>query len=469
MRYLFFLILTTSLVSAEEGFFNKEFIFRDEDKIISNILSQEIITKKCSSEQWCEFFPKTETNNVKLIVPKFNFKNIEKYQKLSYQENEEMLKRVSPNETLEKYALFKKGQCPMNTAVAWLKKNESESRLNHINKMYEIYEEVKKCPNQADYEEMYLRQALYFYHQKNMEEAKFAISRALENINKERMRILYWAGVILEDTKYLEEVVEKYPYSYHAIEASEKTNKIPYFYFLIRPSYSLKIENTSFYSLIEKLLYFNKMTDADTLLRWNISNKNISNQEWFQIQRLLIHFNLNHLAINLVARLAYGRPEFINFQVLNLNYQNPYENYFVKHAKINNLDPYILMSLSKQESGFNSKAISLAKAYGLMQLLHSTAKHLDKVSKEDLFNPDLNIGLGAKYLSFLYRKYGQIEPALAAYNAGPNRVDKWLKIYDTKNSLLFMDLIPFKETRSYVSLILRNEYYFKNVQKFKEK
>jgi soluble lytic murein transglycosylase len=69
--------------------------------------------------------------------------------------------------------------------------------------------------------------------------------------------------------------------------------------------------------------------------------------------------------------------------------------------------------------------------------------------------------LGVKFFSSLLDRFsGDAELALAAYNAGPERVDSWLKRYPVANRALFVDLIPFRETRDYVSLIARNYYWY---------
>ena len=129
------------------------------------------------------------------------------------------------------------------------------------------------------------------------------------------------------------------------------------------------------------------------------------------------------------------------------------------------LDPLLLLSLIRQESVFDSKAISPARAYGLMQLQVPTARLFhSRVSRHDLFRSDLNIAIGAKYLNQLIHSYnGSIELALAAYNAGPTRLKKWRIRYPVENPLLFLDLLPVKETREYVSSILRNYYFYQTL------
>ena len=177
-----------------------------------------------------------------------------------------------------------------------------------------------------------------------------------------------------------------------------------------------------------------------------------------------------------LAKLFHAHPELINRQTLELMYPLPFVPSAVGRSVVNAqskfsprvVDPYLLTSLIRQESAFNAFAQSPARAYGLMQLQVPTAQHVlfqlgrpQRVEAFDLYEAEFNVDLGHSYLSSLLDQYdGQLEYALAAYNAGPTRVEAWLKRYPTTDRLLFVDLIPFKETREYVSSILRNFYWY---------
>ncbi len=134
-----------------------------------------------------------------------------------------------------------------------------------------------------------------------------------------------------------------------------------------------------------------------------------------------------------------------------------------KYSVANGLDPYLVASLIRQESEFNALALSRANAVGLMQLLPKTGKSVAKqvklkgYSAPQLFTPAVNLQLGTRYFKEMVDKYnGQFEYALAAYNAGTDRVGDWLGQGHYRDPQEFVESIPFTETREYVQAILRN-------------
>ena len=102
-----------------------------------------------------------------------------------------------------------------------------------------------------------------------------------------------------------------------------------------------------------------------------------------------------------------------------------------------------------------------------MQLLHGTAREIAngsdlKVKARDLYDPEINIRLGLQYLKTMLDRYdGRLYLALAAYNAGPHRVDRWLQDFPDAGEEEFIEMIPFTETRTYVKNILRNYFFYR--------
>ncbi|GIU81719.1 MAG: hypothetical protein D6687_07140 [Acidobacteria bacterium] len=134
-----------------------------------------------------------------------------------------------------------------------------------------------------------------------------------------------------------------------------------------------------------------------------------------------------------------------------------------------NLDAYQVAGLIRQESAFNPRAKSPANAYGLMQLLIPTAQQTARkygvnatITEEALYDPALNIELGTAYLRGMLDRFGRIEYAAAAYNAGPGRIPQWRSSLPSQIDE-FVEAIPFNETRSYVQGVIRNTAQYRRL------
>lgn len=153
-----------------------------------------------------------------------------------------------------------------------------------------------------------------------------------------------------------------------------------------------------------------------------------------------------------------------------LLFPRPYWSELAANAEKNNLDPYLVASLIRQESEFNPGAVSRANAYGLMQLLPSVGKSLAKkqgvrgFSASSLLNPSTNLQLGTYNLRLVLDRYsGQIEYALASYNAGDVPVRQWINSGEYKDIAEYVESIPYTETREYVQAILRNQQIYRSL------
>ncbi len=150
------------------------------------------------------------------------------------------------------------------------------------------------------------------------------------------------------------------------------------------------------------------------------------------------------------------------------------------HAQKAELDPDLIFAIIRQESVFNPMARSPVGAHGLMQLMPATAKveasrlsqsYVDKVTKvrlnreaqnkKNLLDPDTNLTLGIHHVRTLLAKYGNPVYILSAYNASPSAAERWMGKIPTHDLLTFIERIPYKETRAYVKLVLRNYFYYK--------
>ncbi len=150
-------------------------------------------------------------------------------------------------------------------------------------------------------------------------------------------------------------------------------------------------------------------------------------------------------------------------------FPKPYWPDLKKFSSANGLDPYLVASLIRQESEFNPNAVSNKNALGLMQLLPRVGKGVAKQEKlkhfspPQLFAPATNLQLGTRYFRTMVDQFGGFEYALAAYNAGDDRVKDWQAAGKYRDVQEFVESIPFTETREYVQAIMRNANVYRQL------
>lgn len=154
-------------------------------------------------------------------------------------------------------------------------------------------------------------------------------------------------------------------------------------------------------------------------------------------------------------------------------FPEPYWDTIKTESAKNNLDPYLVASLIRQESEFNPSVVSYANAYGLMQLLPSVGRQMAReegmthFQTFQLLDPETNIKLGTRYFRQMLDHLGDVpEYALAAYNAGESRVVDWKSAGPYQGMDEFVESIPFTQTREYVQAVLRNVETYKAVDSY---
>ena len=214
--------------------------------------------------------------------------------------------------------------------------------------------------------------------------------------------------------------------------------------------------------------------------RWRFLLEKLSQEEQLQIALSQYANEQNWFELGVDGSIIAKAWDYIGLRL-----PNAYSQYFdiaLSNVNLSETEPQAIvdnrvtktfaMAIARQESAWNPMAQSSANARGLMQLLPSTAQktaenqQLPYNGESDLFKPLNNILLGAAHLNELNAKYPNNRILIAsAYNAGANRVEKWLARANGKLAMdEFIASIPFFETRGYVQNVLTYDFYYQNLQ-----
>jgi len=288
---------------------------------------------------------------------------------------------------------------------------------------------------------------------------------AMSDANRQSARWRYWAG-----------------------RAAEQTNDLP----LARQLYTSVITNDNYYSAMaaarldqaitphpeELVLDRNQLSEVAQLpafvrahelllsslrreatLEWQFGYESLSEQARPQAIHLAADWGWYDQA---VATATQQRV----FNDYTLLYPQPFDKEVRAAAKLTQVEPDLIYGVLRQESLYRADAVSSAGAYGLLQLLPETARRTarrwnrPRPAAADLFNPSINVSLGAGQLRILLDRFGgQPAVALAGYNAGPAAAARWLPDQSI-DSDIWIENIPFNETRGYVQRVLWHSVVF---------
>jgi peptidoglycan lytic transglycosylase len=200
----------------------------------------------------------------------------------------------------------------------------------------------------------------------------------------------------------------------------------------------------------------------------------------FELERVRSYFNEDPLALYALGEGLIQRNQTIpgisvgrelqrraggvwNRRLLQIVYPMPYRDLIVKYARPHGINPFFIAALIRQESMFNPSATSAVGARGLMQVMPTTGRRVARrlgipgFRTAMLYTPETNIRIGSRFLADQIETWGgRADFVLAAYNAGPSRVDRWRTFPEANDRDLFMERIPFDETREYVRIVQLN-------------
>lgn len=388
----------------------------------------------------------------------------------------------------DEYKLFslaekslKTADCPRNLSAALSVKAEEYFPFAKARALSrELFDHARQCLVEDDqhFERLYLRQGLFALYDGEKERARDLLTTAKKSKNStERYRVLYWLGQLnfeanTKENKDWTDLMNEFPLSFYAIDAAVKLKKDPLEMITQRKMGGLKREVANDPELnrqirwLEALYLYKKPTGVAKWASWIVrSTDNLDVDVLHYLSTLKIASGMYRSNISMLFNYFRKNPASLNEEGLRLLYPRPYYT-MVQEESRGKIDAFFVLGLIRQESGFDARAVSRAKAKGLMQIIPQTARRLASQGHRKLLDEKSNMQMGVKYLLQLGNQFnGSAELVLAAYNAGPLKVNEWLKRNPNRdaNLLLWNDLIPYMETRDYVISILRNDYLYTRI------
>lgn len=301
--------------------------------------------------------------------------------------------------------------------------------------------------------EKYFLLGLLEYQNDNIEEAIDRFKVALRYKHKDKAKIYYWLHlsykILLDDelSKYYLTKASSFnnPYSFYSIHARKKINVKKTLLDIKRKKLNLSLDDKLI--LILKLKRIGMYKDA--FLEAYYYNK--------KALTLRDKLRLHQVFPELTTREFY-KKKYRDLKMYGFSFPRPFE-YITKED--------IVYAIMRQESLFYPYAVSRSNAIGLMQIMPATGKWIamklgDKdFDVSDLFVPEINIRYGSWYIKHLIKKFhGNLFYAIAAYNAGPGKVGKYLRKHRVRDVAEFIEFFPYKETRNYVKQVYINYIYY---------
>jgi hypothetical protein len=344
-----------------------------------------------------------------------------------------------------------------------------------------IYPAAFTClePDDDGFERTHLRTGLFRLKNGDAVKARQSLLLAAHAENpEEEFRSLFWLGVIEENAsirsgsgganEFWDLLRKRYPLTLHSVIAGHSQGQDPLSNAISSKEATLSRRVGVAWSefnlaafFFELLIARKEATHLASFARFTSRIVDAPNPESLLfLSKCYDTAQSYKIAIGTLTRyFKETQSQGLTLDTLNLFFPRAYTDQILSSTGV--VDPVIVLSLIRQESAFDPFARSGADARGLMQLLPSTAAKWLPNAKQELFDPSANVRVGVKYMEQLFKRYdGNVEHVLAAYNAGMRNLDKWRQRFPKTNTLMFMDLIPFKETRTYVAIILRNAYWY---------
>ncbi len=328
-----------------------------------------------------------------------------------------------------------------------LARNQDVRAYSRLNKLFDVDAEVR---------EWKVRVALREQNWQHIAEALAGLSFE----EQQTPQWQYWQARALVENGYFEQGQVIYnklseDRSYYGFMAADVVNK-PYSIadkpIAIAESEIDAFIGTTDFKVVQEFKILGRETDAKR--QWWFALKKLSKEQLIIAAKLAQKWQWDQIAIVTLVKADYWDDLALRFPVKYLD--------AVQHnASRQAIDAALILGIIRQESMLDENARSAVGALGLMQIMPNTGKQMAHQLKEtwqlesSLFHPSTNIKYGSYYYKQLLLRFGgHFALAMAAYNAGPNRVIKWLPTDRTMPADIWIEIIPYKETRKYVASVL---------------
>jgi len=392
----------------------------------------------------------------------------------SISDKKTLSKKTLHNADLAAYAIrklaIKKGTLALNT---WLRDrdrfNFSDEQKKYLNvyfgnkfakgtyynpKALAILQKIDPAYQYDEVSEWKVRQALISQDWKNVVKLIKSMPQSLQQEN----RWIYWLETAKQRSNpkqykanYANIINERDFYSFIAahltgepLQLNDKTTKI-----------NKAIQNGLLkMSSVQRMAEFVKLGHTSSAYQeWNLLRNKLTKEQNIAMGYIASQWGWHIQGIRIAAK-------FKVWDELGMRFPRSQNKLFAKLGNDRKIGETWPVAIARQESAYNRYAKSSAGARGFMQLMPATAKQtakkfdIDYSNKNDLFDPTTNISLGTAYLSEMLGKFGSKAYASAGYNAGPHRVERWLKSRGKLPLDIWIETIPFNETRGYVQNVL---------------
>ncbi len=282
----------------------------------------------------------------------------------------------------------------------------------------------------------------------------------LNKVNQKEDRWSYWLARALENKGKQKEADAIYDqlsshrsyYGYLSANKRDKEYKLSDNPLQISNISINKIKQKADFRVVAEFIKLDKLREARK--QWWYSVAKLNNQDILTAAKYAQKLQLNQMAILTVAKAKH-------WDDVSLRFPFDYREQVKNNSELQQLNAAVIFGLIRRESAFNQEAVSPVGARGLMQIMPKTGRQIAKklkdkrFNKADLFNPTKNIKYGSFYYKQLLDQFnGHYALAAAAYNAGPHKVKRWIPSSKALSADIWVETIPYKETRGYVSAVL---------------